>query len=438
MALEMKLPELGENVEKGYVVKVLVSAGDTVAIDQPVIELETDKATVEVPASVAGVVKEILVHEQDEISVGQVILTVEEGGQAKQTASAPKEAAAPKPENAAPKQATPVEEKPTATAQPAPPPPKPVRAPESEHPKTPQAAVPAAPSVRTLAREIGVDVSQVRPAGADGRITVDDVKAHARALLESGATTPGGVPSPPPLPDFARWGPIERQPMSNIRRRTTEHLALAWSQVPHVTQFDLADVTEIEQSRKRFAAEVEQHGGKLTITAILAKVAASALSAFPQFRASLDVASDEIVLKKYCHIGIAVDTERGLLVPVLRDVDQKSIIEIAAELTELAGRTRQGKAHLDELQGGVFTITNLGGIGGTHFSPIVNYPEVAILGVGRARDELRLLDGEVVARLILPLALSYDHRVIDGGDGARFLHWIVEALEQPLKLSIEG
>jgi pyruvate dehydrogenase E2 component (dihydrolipoamide acetyltransferase) len=429
MPLEMKLPELGENVEKGYVVKVLVAPGDTIGLEQPVIELETDKATVEVPASVAGVVKEVLVHEQDEIGVGQVILTVEEGDESTTAPPAAAEARTPEPPAAAAKQSAPSAEAPRVDER------------ETAEPTAPPAAArpapPASPAVRTFAREIGIDISQVQPTGHDGRITMDDVKARARDRLESAAPTTGGVAAPP-LPDFAAWGPIERQPMSSIRRRTAEHLALAWEQVPHVTQFDLADVTETEESRTGFAAEVEQQGGKLTITAILVKVAATALSAFPQFKASLDVPRGELVMKHYCHIGIAVDTERGLIVPVLRDADHKNIIEIATELTALAERTRQGKVHLDELRGGVFTITNLGGIGGTHFTPIVNFPEVAILGVGRARQELRLVEGTVVTRLLLPLALSYDHRVIDGADGARFLRWIVEALERPLKLSIEG
>jgi pyruvate dehydrogenase E2 component (dihydrolipoamide acetyltransferase) len=231
-----------------------------------------------------------------------------------------------------------------------------------------------------------------------------------------------------PLPDFTRWGRIERRPMRAVRRKTAEHLAQAWAQIPHVTQFDKADVTALEELRKRHAKEAEAAGGKLTMTAILVKAVGAALEAFPQFNASLDTAAEEIVLKKYVHVGIAVDTDRGLLVPVIRDVNAKNIVELSVELAQASLKARAGKTTLEELQGGCMTITNLGGIGGTAFTPIVNHPEVAILGVSRMEWRPVWRDGEFVPRLVLPLSLSYDHRVIDGADAARFSARVAELL----------
>jgi len=263
---------------------------------------------------------------------------------------------------------------------------------------------------------------------------VDDVKAHARTLLAGG----GGRVAAAPLPDFTQWGEVERQPLRAVRRKTAEHVALAWQTVPHVTQYDKADITELEKLRQKYGGRVEKAGGKLTVTAIALKVAAAALRAFPQFNASLDVAADELVLKRYCHIGVAVDTERGLLVPVIRDVDRKNIVELSVELARIAEKTKAGKLTPAEMQGGSFTISNLGGIGGTYFSPIVNVPEVAILGISRAATEPVWRDKGFEPRLMMPLSLSYDHRVIDGADGARFLRWVSEAFEQPFLLSLEG
>jgi len=302
--------------------------------------------------------------------------------------------------------------------------------------------VAASPSVRRLAREIGVDVNEVPPTGPDGRVTVEDVKGYARQMhVDMGGTAPlrplGGVPALP-LPDFARWGEIERQPLSTVRRRTAENMAYAWVTAPQVTQFDQADITDLDKLRKQYGPRVEAAGGKLTVTAILVKVVAAALRKFPQFNATLDMANHEVILKHYCHIGVAVETERGLLVPVLRDADTKNLTEIARDLQGLADRARTRKTTLDEMQGGSFTISNLGGIGGTGFTPIVNVPEVAILGVSRARVEPVYADGRFEPRLMLPLALSYDHRLIDGADAARFLRWVAEALEQPFLLFLEG
>jgi len=278
--------------------------------------------------------------------------------------------------------------------------------------------------------------------GDGGRITEEDVKRFAKELNTARPQVTAGGPTPaaPPLPDFTRWGEVEIQPMNAVRRKTAEHMSLAWSQIPHVTQFDVADFTGMEERRIKLADRAQKTGGKLTVTAMLIKIAAAALKVFPKFNASLNAAGGEIILKKYYHVGVAVETERGLLVPVVRDADKKNIIQIAAEFFRLADKARSGKIGLEELQGGTFTITNLGGIGGTHFTPIINYPEVAILGIGRARREPAFADkdGCCKPRLMLPLSLSYDHRLIDGADGARFLRWVVEAIEEPMLIPLEG
>ncbi len=306
---------------------------------------------------------------------------------------------------------------------------------EPAAPETPPA--PAAPSVRRMARELGVDINEVPGSGPGGRISVDDVKAHAKRIVES-ASQGGAAAKAVPLPDFSRFGEIERQPMRAVRRKTAEHLSAAWAAVPHVTQFDVADITALEELRKKYAKRVEDAGGNLTVTAIAVKIAATALRVFPQFNASIDMAADEIILKKYVNIGIAVDTDRGLLVPVIRDADRKNIVQLSVELTQLSEKARTRKIALEEMQGGCFSISNLGGMGGTYFTPIVNAPEVAILGISRAKMEPVYKDGAFVPRLMLPLSLSYDHRVIDGADGIRFLRWVVEAFEQPFLLALAG
>jgi pyruvate dehydrogenase E2 component (dihydrolipoamide acetyltransferase) len=298
---------------------------------------------------------------------------------------------------------------------------------------------PAAPSVRRFAREIGIDIHTVSGSGPRGRISIEDVKKHAREAnsqkSKAGAVSTVAVPA---LPDFSKWGQIERKPMSNIRLKTAQNMSIAWQSVARVTQYDKADITDLEEHRKRFGSKVEVAGGKLTVTAILVKVVASALKTFPQFNSSIDMATNEIIYKRYYHIGVAVDTDRGLLVPVIRDVDKKNILQLSVDLTELAEKARSKKLTLDEMQGGTFTITNLGGIGGTAFSPIVYYPEVAILGISRSSYEPFYVDGKFEPRLMLPLSLSYDHRIIDGADAARFLRWIAEALKDPFLLALEG
>lgn len=447
-AMEFKLPELGENISEGDLVRLMIGPGMKVSAGQPVIELETEKAVIEVPSSVAGVVKEVRVKQGEKVKVGQVIFTLQ--GAAAAPAVSPKHApvehvsgqhgarlafqAAIRAEGKTEEQALPPDQ---------PQSPLPAFAmPEqlgkvagTEH----REPVPAAPHVRRLARELGIDIHDVRGSGPGERISEDDVKAHSKQILLAAAVrSQTSHVTQPDLPDFSKWGKIERVLMRGVRRKTAQHLWEAWHTIPHVTQNDRADITELEQLRARFAPKAAEAGGKMTVTAIALKVCASALRIFPQFNASIDLAKEEIIYKQYLNIGVAVDTDRGLLVPVIRDVDKKNIVELAAELTQLSQKAREKKLTPGEMEGGTFTITNLGGIGGTGFSPIVNYPEVAILGLSRSSTEPVWMNGKFEPRLVLPLSLSYDHRLIDGADAARFLRWIAEAFEQPFLLSVQG
>jgi pyruvate dehydrogenase E2 component (dihydrolipoamide acetyltransferase) len=433
LPVEFTLPELGENVEKGDVVRVLVNIGDLVAKDQPVVELETDKATIEVPSSVAGRVTDVRVKVGDKVKVGQTVMVLDEGGA---------EAAAPKEEPAAP-QTKKAEPAPAASPQPAPDrerpaPAKPAAAVVDFSSGRPapvperQGAAPliaAAPSVRRYARELGIDIAQVAGTGPGGRIGSQDVQSHVREQFS------GPVARLAPLPDFSKWGEVEVTPMSNIRRKTAEHLSIAW-QAPHVTQFDKADMTGLENFRRAYGGRVEKAGAKLTVTVVLIKIVTAAIARFPQFASSVDMAGQSVVMKKYRHIGVAVDTPNGLLVPVIRDADRKTMTEIAIELAALAQKAQQKKLGLEEMSGGVFTISNLGGLGGTAFTPLINQPEVAILGVSRGAIEPVWQDNQFVPRQMLPLSLSYDHRVIDGADAVRFLRFVVEALEHPLTMDL--
>ena len=418
------LPELGESIEAGDVVQVLVSIGDQISAEQSVLEIETDKAVVEVPSPVSGSITAIHVAPGDKAAVGQLIVTLETGGNEAQVAAAIPQEATPEPAPVPASIATPAVE------------PTPLPAPMARELRS---GSPAAPSVRRLAREIGVDIHAVAGSGPGGRVSADDVKRYARTRpADKSDAAPAAAAPVVPLPDFHRWGEVERRPMSNVRRLTADQMARTWATVPQVTQYDRADITDLEQLRQKYAPKAVAAGGRLTITAIALKVVAAALKRFPQFNASVDMSTHEVIYKQYCHVGVAVDTDRGLLVPVIRDVDGKNVITLAVELTQLAERARTRKTSLEEMQGGTFTVTNLGGIGGTGFSPILNAPEVAILGLARSRIEPAYTDGQFVPRLMLPLSLSYDHRLIDGADGARFLRWVAEALEQPFLLSLEG
>jgi pyruvate dehydrogenase E2 component (dihydrolipoamide acetyltransferase) len=290
--------------------------------------------------------------------------------------------------------------------------------------------IPAAPSARLLARELGIDIGQVPGSGRGGRISNEDVKAYCKVLNTSRPA--GGVATASvPLPNFTKWGTTRREAMSNVRKKTAEHLSNAWMSIPHVTQFDKVDITELEKLRKNISANK-----KISVTPFIIKVVAAALKKFPQFNTSIDMSTQEIIYKDYVNIGVAVDTDRGLLVPVLKNVDKMSILQISDELTAMAERARLRKTTIEEMQGGCFTISNLGGIGGTCFTPIVNWPEVAILGVSRGSLEPVYTDGHFNPRLMLPLSLSYDHRMIDGADGARFIRWVCEAIQQPFLLDL--
>jgi pyruvate dehydrogenase E2 component (dihydrolipoamide acetyltransferase) len=455
MIEEIRLPEISENVETGEVTKVLVSVGDTVTVDQALVELETEKAVFEVPSTAAGRVAEILVGQGDTVNVGQVIVRIEtaagDGEQAAEAAPQPapettkteaepeptKTEAEPEPtktkeapEPAKEETKVPEAPEPTDTRQPS----APAAAPKSDSPP------PASPSVRRLARELGVDIRRVTGSGKGGRISAEDVKLYAKGVITGadgdGASAVGAAQRP--LPDFSRWGEVERKPTSKVRRITAERMTEAWTTVPHVTQNDKADITELEAARKKFGKRAEEAGGKLTMTAILLKVCAGALKNFPDFNTSLDLSAGELVYKKYFNIGVAVDTDRGLLVPVIRDVDCKSIVDLSVELTRVAENARNKKIKPDELEGGNFTISNLGGIGGTGFTPIVYSPEVAILGVSRGDMRPRWNGEKFEPRLMLPLSLSYDHRVIDGAQAARFVRWVATALEDPMVLALES
>lgn len=468
--IQFKIPELGENISSAVIVGVLVKVGDQVSVDQPVLELETDKATIEVPSDVSGVITSLNVSEGDKVTIGQVVFEVNEGSATAPaetvapavsapaaetvTAPAPAETAPavsvdPQVPNAPAAPQVQVAAAPAASAIHAVPPVSPAAADAPSHavvlvenqPPMLQNSAPAAPSVRRLAREIGVNVNDIKGTGPGGRISLDDVKAYSKYLHENRAqqvVTVAGAAHYEPLPDFSKYGTIESQPMSNIRLKTAQHLSNAWQTIPHVTQFDKADITELEKFRKSYAKQAEKQGVKLTVTAILVKIITSALKKFPQFNSSVDMANQAIIYKNYFNIGIAVDTEFGLIVPVIKNADRMNVIEISKEMNALAEKARNKKVSVADLQGGCFTITNLGGIGGTAFTPIVNAPEVAILGVSRGAIEPVWIDGKFEPRMMLPFSLSYDHRVIDGADGIRFLRWIIEAIENPYNLIVNG
>ncbi|MCU0303530.1 MAG: 2-oxo acid dehydrogenase subunit E2 [Thermoanaerobaculales bacterium] len=479
MTTTITIPELGEGVDSVDVVAVLVQVGDTIAVDQPLIEVETEKASVEVPSTAAGVVTEIHVEAGQSLGPAAPIVTLDAASasevdpdhgeqldvattkvqrheddheesavpasRAQSEATAHSETASSagdgddageprQPPASAPAPATA-----TATAT-SPAPAAPSEAHHSafsiQHSVRP---LPAAPTVRRFAREVGMDLGEVEGSGPGGRISIDDVKLAVHRRLSGGAGSGPGLPAAE-LPDFSRWGAVRREPMSKIRRLTAEAMTRAWLTAPQVTHHELADVTELEELRRAYKERVEAAGGRLTMTAILVKIAAAALRRFPTLNASVDPAAGEIVFKDYVNIGVAVDTEHGLLVPVIKDALGKNIAAIAAELDDLASRARSRKLRPEEMQGGTFSISNLGGIGGAGFSPIVNWPEVAILGVSRGRIQPVWDDGlsDFVPRLILPLSLSYDHRLVDGAEAARFLRWVAEAIESPLLLALEG
>jgi pyruvate dehydrogenase E2 component (dihydrolipoamide acetyltransferase) len=398
-----------------------------IEVDQAILEIETDKATIEVPTTVAGKVVDVLIEAGSKAKVGDVVLKVETGvtvaAEESKQVEVKKEEITESPKVESKKETVPTGERTV------------MQASELDNqPPILKGAAPAAPSVRRIAREIGVDINKVPGTGPNGRISMDDVKAFSKKLHESysqGGGTGLNIKSES-LPDFSKFGNIKKVEMTNIRKKTADHLSYAWAAIPHVTQFDKADITLLEKTRKELNKNSEV---KLTVTAILVRIIVEALKKFPQFNSSIDMEKKEIIYKNYFNIGVAVDTEFGLIVPVIKNSDKKSLTEISVDMNALAEKARNKKIGLDDLQGGSFTISNLGGIGGTYFTPIVNSPEVAILGVSRGNLE-PVWNGYGVfePRLMLPLSLSYDHRIIDGADAIRFLRFVVEALEQPLRL----
>jgi pyruvate dehydrogenase E2 component (dihydrolipoamide acetyltransferase) len=411
--MDVKLPKLGEGADSGVVVNVFVKEGDQVARDQAILELENEKAVASVPSTAAGVVTKIYVKAGDKISVGQRLISLSGGDQ-------PVVAAAPAAKGAAPEQEpeTPVEESAAEAGE--------------EIPK-PVAAPVASPSIRRLARELGIDLSKVRGSEAGGRIVTSDIRAYI-ARLQKAADKPkvaatALAKTTAESIDFSKWGPVTRKPLTQLRQVIARRMWENWNAIPHVTQFDNADFTRLNELRKKFASAYEKKGVRLTLTPLVLKALVGTLKKHPIFNSSLDEVAQEIVLKEYFHIGIAVDTEQGLIVPVIRDVDKKNVFDLAKELEQLAQRARDRKVTAEELKGGTFTITNQGAIGSAHFTPIINKPEVAILGLGRGAMKPVARDGKVEVRMMTPLGLSYDHRVIDGGAAARFMVDLVVALQ---------
>lgn len=413
--MDVRVPQLAEGVESATVVNILVSEGDQIEKDQVIMELETEKAVGPIPSPQSGKVTKIHVKEGDQVTVGQALISLLEQGRPEEPRKE-REIRAARPAQRVPA----VEETPPEETLPE----------EYKYESKGTLPPPAPPSVRKIAGELGIDLTRVRGSQRGGRITLADLRAYIQRLQEvafrqkapAERAVPKGI-------DFSKWGPVKRQPMSPLRRTVADKTYESWSTIPHVTQFDEADIAPLMELRKKYAPVYEKKGAHLTLTSFALKAAVAALRRYPIFNSSLDESTQEIVYKEYFHIGVAVDTESGLIVPVLRDIDKKGLFDLSLELAALAERTRQRKISLDELQGGTFTISNLGGIGGAHFTPIINKPQVAVIGLGRALSKPVARNGQVQARMLLPVTLSYDHRVIDGADAARFIREFVRALE---------
>ena len=435
--VEVKVPDIGDFAEIP-VIEILVKPGDTVKKEDSLISLESDKATMEVPSTHSGVVKELKVKLGDKVSMGSLVLVLEEsvatatpapkptfGGEESKTASVQTQAPA-RISEAMPPKASPVLTSSTAPVSGA-----------TDH-SIVTATVHASPSIRKLAREFGVDLSKVKGSGVKGRINEDDVKGFVKTELArpSGGTAGGGAFTFPSMPtiDFTKFGTIETRALSRIKKLSGNNLARNWMMIPHVTQQEEADITEVEAFRVKTNEEIAKSGVKLTMLAFLIKASAAALKKFPEFNSSLEPGGENLILKKYFNIGFAADTPNGLVVPVIKNVDQKSIIDIAREMTELSGKARECKLSQTEMQGGCFSISSLGGIGGTFFTPIINAPEVAILGVSKAAMKPIWTGNEFAPRLILPMSLSYDHRVVDGASGARFATYLAVLMSDIRKL----
>jgi len=427
--LEVKVPDIGD-FKNIPVIEVLVKPGDRIDAETPLVTLESDKATMEVPAPQSGTVKDIKLKVGDKVSEGTLVLTLEAGEAAPQSAAAPAAPVAPAPAKQAP---APPPAQEAQSPRPAPPPTATLEPVEPSHGKLAHAS----PSVRRFARELGVDLSKVTSSGPKGRILQQDVQNYVKTELSQPRGAGGGFGrSLPPLPqvDFAKFGAVQAQPLSRIKKLSGANLHRNWVSIPHVTQNDEADVTELEEFRKSQADEAKKQGIRITLLGFLIKAVVVALKQYPNFNASLSPDGENLILKQYFHIGVAVDTPMGLVVPVIRDADKKGLIELAKDLGSVSARMRDGKINPTDLQGGCFSISSLGGLGGSFFTPIINAPEVAILGVGKAVTK-PVWDGKVFApRLMLPLSLSYDHRVIDGAQGARFISFLSGVLSDIRRL----
>jgi pyruvate dehydrogenase E2 component (dihydrolipoyllysine-residue acetyltransferase) len=419
--MDVKLPKLGEGADSGVVVNIFVKEGDTVAKDQAILELENEKAVASIPSTGAGVVAKVHVKSGDRVGIGARLITITESGQ---PAATPVAAAAPKP--AAKKIA----------AQPTPEPEESEEESAEVEEEVSDAAVATSPSIRKMARELGINLGKIRGSESGGRIVIGDVRAYFQRLVKAAAkpaAVVAGVAAPAkPVPvqiDFSQWGPVTKKSVTPLRKVIARRMAESWNTVARVTQFDDIDFTKLGELRKKFSADYEKKGVKLTLTPFVLKAVAETLKKHPIFNSSLDEVANEIVIKEYIHLGIAVDTDQGLMVPVIRDVDKKSVFDLAKELEALAAKARDRKISADEMKGGTFTISNQGAIGGAHFTPIINLPEVAILGLGRGTLKPVVRDGKIEARMMTPMALSYDHRVVDGGSAARFTVDLLKAFE---------
>jgi len=418
--MDVKLPKLGEGADSGVVVNIFVKEGDTVAKDQAILELENEKAVASIPSTGAGVVAKVHVKSGDRVGVGARLITITESGQ---PAAAPVAAAAPKP---AVKKVV---------AQAAPEPEEIVEESVEVEEEISDENVAASPSIRKMARELGINLGKIRGSESGGRIVIADVRAYIQRLVKAAAkpaTVSASAAPAKPAPvqiDFSQWGPIVKKPVTQLRKVIARRMSESWNSVARVTQFDDIDFTRVGELRKKFAAAYEGKGIKLTLTLFVLKAVAETLKKHPIFNSSLDEVASEIIIKEYIHLGIAVDTDQGLMVPVIRDVDKKSLLDLAKELESLAAKARDRKITADEMKGGTFTISNQGAIGGAHFTPIINLPEVAILGLGRGALKPVVRDGKIEARVLTPIAISYDHRVIDGGSAARFAVDLAKAFE---------
>jgi len=431
---DILVPDIGD-FEGVEVIEIMVSPGDTISVEDPLVSLESDKAAMEIPSPQAGTIKEVKVSIGDKVSQGDLLVTMDVSAAAVEAPPAAEEATAQQPEKAPAEPAKAPE--PAAT-------PAPTPAPVTAQRPPPVAPSPideagfrkahASPAVRKFARELGADLAQISGTGNKGRIIKEDVTAFVKRVMTSAAAGGGLGVAPMPEIDFSQFGEIETQPLTKINKLTGQFLHRNWVTVPHVTQFDEADITELEAFRKQLNEEHKDEGARVTVLAFLMKALVSALKEYPRFNSSLDATGENLILKKYIHIGVAVDTPDGLVVPVVRDCDRKSLIELANELIAISGKARDRKLSPVDMSGGCISISSLGGIGGTAFTPIVNAPEVAILGVSRARMKPVYKDGEFEPRLVLPLSLSYDHRVIDGADGARFTTFLSKVLSDTRRL----